>query len=46
MFLAGVSVPDRLVLKIAYLVNDDELEMKLRGVLLEEHVGLVRDGLV
>ena len=30
MFLAGLDVPDRLVLKLAHLIDDDELEGKLR----------------
>jgi hypothetical protein len=31
MFLAGVPVPDRLVLELARLVDDEDLETKLRG---------------
>jgi hypothetical protein len=36
MFLAGLSIPDRLVLKIAHLVPDDELETKLRHALAQD----------
>jgi hypothetical protein len=80
MFLAGLNVSGRLVLELARMVDDEELEMRLRSalghnvkvlsleidelelillaledppvgleelraVLLQEHVGRVRDGL-
>jgi len=36
MFLAGINVPDRLVLKLAHLLDDHDLEMKLRGALAKD----------
>jgi hypothetical protein len=33
MFLAGIPVPDRLVLELARLVDDEYLETKLRSAL-------------
>jgi hypothetical protein len=33
MFLAGIPVPDKLVLELARLVDDDDLETKLRSAL-------------
>jgi hypothetical protein len=36
VFLAGVPVPDRLVLTLASLVDDEVLEMKLRRAVVRE----------
>jgi len=36
VFLAGVPVTDRLVLKIAHLVDDEQLETKLRSALARD----------
>ena len=31
MLLCGLEIPDRLVLKLAHMVDDDELEVRLRA---------------
>jgi hypothetical protein len=36
IFLAGLPVPDRLVLELAGLVDDEDLEMRLRGALARD----------
>lgn len=36
MFLAGIPIPNALVLELAHLVDDEDLEMRLRGALARD----------